>query len=393
MKILYTNFHVGCGGGQDTYVRELARAMSRDHQVTVATPPGSWLGEQVRQLPGVTSVEIEFKPRWHRFWRETLRLRGLIRDARFDVVHVNGSPDHRQVMLAVAGLAARPEIVFTKHNTFPANSLGNRLRARFGTDRTIAVSDYVGSQLARRSSYRNIVVVKNGVRAPRAEPLSEDERRRWRQALLGASGDDSIVLGSAAGTGPAKGWADLVTALTLLPEPKRRRFRVWLAGTEPSLEQRAMVERCGLDAQVLFTGPINHVRHLLAVTDVAFVLSYHESLSYACREAMAAGCASLVTNVGGLPENVTPWVDGWIVPPRDPNAIANLLMYIADRPERIRHMGHMARLKGREAFDFDDFVEATYGVYADAVASRMTARQRGFRPARRAKPRAEKRVA
>ncbi|VVE55416.1 glycosyl transferase family 1 [Pandoraea capi] len=370
MKILYTNFHVGCGGGQDTYVRELALAMRRDHRITVATPPGSWLGEQVARLPGITAVSIDFKPRWHSFWRETLRLRRLIRDNQFDVVHVNGSPDHRQVMLAVAGLATRPEIVFTKHNTYPANSLGNRLRARFGTSRTIAVSDYVQSMLERDSAYPNIVVVKHGVRAPRTEPLSEDERLRRRAALLGAK-DDSIVLGSAAGTGAAKGWADLVTALTLLPEATRRRFRVWLAGTDPSLEQRAMVEQCGLDAQILFTGSINHVHHLLAATDVAFVLSYHESLSYACREAMAAGCASLVTNVGGLPENVTPWVDGWIVPPRDPHAIANVLMHIADKPERTRHMGHMARQKGATEFDFDDFVAATHAVYVDAVSSRM----------------------
>ncbi|VVE43821.1 glycosyltransferase family 4 protein [Pandoraea anhela] len=372
MKILYTNFHVGCGGGQDTYVRELARAMSCEHQITVATPPGSWLGEQVRRLPGVTAVEIDFKPRWHSFLRETLRLRRLIRESHFDVVHVNGSPDHRQVMLAVAGLARRPEIVFTKHNTYRANSLGNRLRARFGTSRTIAVSDFVRSMLERESSYPNIVVVKHGVHAPRTEPLGEDERLRRRAALLGARGDDSIVLGSAAGTGAAKGWADLVMALTLLPEPTRRRFRVWLAGTDPSMAQRAMVEQCGLDAQILFTGSINHVHHLLAVTDVAFVLSYHESLSYACREAMAAGCASLVTNVGGLPENVTPWVDGWIVPPRDPQSIAHVLMYIADKPERLRHMGHMARRKGQHEFDFDDFVAATHAVYVDAVSSRSS---------------------
>lgn len=372
MKILYTNFHVGCGGGQDTYVRELALAMSRDHEITVATPPGSWLGEQIKRLPRITSVDIDFKPRWYRFWQETLRLRRLIREHRFDVVHVNGSPDHRQVMLAVAGLTVRPEIVFTKHNTYPANSFGNWLRASFGTTRTIAVSDYVRTMLRRESSYPNIVVIKHGVRSPGSAPLNEEERLRRRSALLGASADDSIVLGSAAGTGAAKGWADLVVALTLLPEATRRRFRVWLAGTEPSIEQRAMVEACGLDAQVLFTGPINHVHHLLAATDVAFVLSYHESLSYACREAMAAGCASLVTKVGGLPENVTPWVDGWIVPPRDPQAIANVLMHIADKPERTRHMGHMARMKGRTEFDFDDFVGATYGVYLDATAARVT---------------------
>lgn len=373
MKILYTNFHVGCGGGQDTYIRDLATAMSRSHQVTVASPPGSHLSEKLKPVPGVETVEIHFKLRWKNFLRETLKLRKLIEVGRFDIVHVNGSADHRQVMLAITGLAKRPEVIFTKHNTYAANSLGNWLRAKFGTSLTIAVSDYVRDMLARESPYRNVVVIKHGVRAVGQEALSWDAIRTRRTALLGENSADAILLGSAAGTGASKGWADLVAALMLLPPDLRSRFRVWLAGTAPSDAQRAMVSRCGLDEQVVFTGSLDSVQDLLAVTDVSFVLSYHESLSYACREAMVMGCPMLVSNVGGLPENVSNGVDGWIVPPRNASAIAQVLREVAADPGRVRLMGHMAAMKARSEFCFENFAAATHGVYMDALSVHLIA--------------------
>ena len=41
MKILYTNFHAGDGGGHTTYLASLARALSPRHQVFMAAPAGS----------------------------------------------------------------------------------------------------------------------------------------------------------------------------------------------------------------------------------------------------------------------------------------------------------------------------------------------------------------
>jgi broad specificity polyphosphatase/5'/3'-nucleotidase SurE len=39
MKILYTNFHAGDGGGHTTYILTLAAALAERHHVTVAAPP------------------------------------------------------------------------------------------------------------------------------------------------------------------------------------------------------------------------------------------------------------------------------------------------------------------------------------------------------------------
>ncbi|KVC53774.1 glycosyltransferase [Burkholderia stagnalis] len=367
MNILYTNFHGDFGGGHDTYVHDLATAMSRRHRVTVASPQGSRLSRLVAEHPAISIVDMQFKPSWTALFREVRRLRRLIDTARIDVVHVNGSADHRQVMLALPGCRNRPAVVFTKHNTYRADSFGNLFRARFATTRTIAVSDYVRVMLERESPYENITVIKHGVRVPAASRLRRDEVRRRKAACFGPAGADAIVLGSTAGTTPAKGWTDLIAALGRLPDAQRERFRVLLAGEAPSDEQRALVTQHGMASRTVFTGMLDCAHDLFSITDVSFVLSYQESLSYACREAMSMGCPTIVSRVGGLPENIEHGVDGWIVPPRAPEAVAPILSAIAAEPGVVESMSRNAWLKGRHEFCFEKFVDATMSVYESAI--------------------------
>ncbi|WP_323117881.1 glycosyltransferase [Burkholderia alba] len=375
MNILYTNFHGEFGGGHDTYIHDLAAEMGRQHQVTVASPEGSRLSRLLRQSFGVSIVGMEFKPRWNHFFQELYRLRRLIDAARFDVIHVNGAADHRQVMFALLGCRTRPAIVFTKHNTYRADSFGNRFRARFATTHTIAVSDYVRHMLEQASPYERVTVVKHGVRASTSDPLCRDEIRRRKIARFGPAGADAIVLGSTAGTALEKGWLDLIAALGRLPDAQRERFRVLMAGEVPSDDVRALVARHGMASRTVFTGRVDCTRDLFSITDVSFVLSYRESLSYACREAMSMGCPAIVSRVGGLPENIAHGVDGWIVPARAPEAIEPILCAIAREPGLIESMGRNARLKGSREFSFEQFVDATMAVYESSVrrgASRRT---------------------
>ncbi|MCY0387019.1 glycosyltransferase [Robbsia sp. Bb-Pol-6] len=370
MKILLTNFHTGHGGGHLTYIVALAKGLSLQNDITVATPAGSALLRQVQGLINVDAIPINFRPCIKTYFRDLRHLRRVIRHGRFDIVHVNGSADHRQVMLATWLLWRRPAIVFTKHNDYPTGSPGNRWRARFATRHTIAVSAYV-AQLLSTSAYRAVTIVRHGVDTQGA--CHPDLRTAWhatRRRLLGHDDAGHIVLGSTAGTGAHKGWLHLIDALTHLPPGERSRFSVILAGALPTAEQLAHVQRCRLRDQVHFTGLIENPTEVLGCSDVAFVLSYRETLSYACREAMAAGLPVIVTGTGGLTENVDDGVDGWVVPVADAQAIAAVLRAILENPARVGAMGAAARRKSMAAFGMAEFLDATQAVYALAAARR-----------------------
>ncbi len=366
MKLLFTNFHDGDGGGHTTYVATLAAALADRHEVHVAAPPVSRLYREARVLPGVHALAQPFPNGLNRLAarrRARRQLAAYLREHAFDLVHVNGSADHRLTLAARRGLRRSPRIVLTKHNSKPMNGLGHAWRARWGTDQVIAVCDYTRRAL-EASPYRRcrLDTVPNGVDIAHFRPWPADAGAAQRERWVG--GRSGLLLGSNAGTAAYKGWMDLVEALATLPGPARAQVHLLLAGHEPPAETRQRIEQLGLTAQVHFAGLLDDVRPAVAAFDAGFVLSWDvETISFACREMMAMGKPVLVSDYAGLPENIREGEDGWRVPPRDHAAIATQVQRLLDQRERLPAMGAAARMHAERDFGLPLFVERTEAVY------------------------------
>ena len=373
MKLLFTNLHNSDGGGHVTYILALAKELSTTHHVTVATPGTSRLYRYAQEVPTLKVIDQRYSSRIFRLIPEVKQLRRILIAGQYDVVHVNGSADHRHVMLACRGLKKRPKIVWTKHNDHPVTSFGHRLRARWATDHIIAVSSYVRSMFDH-SPYARLpqTTLRHGIDTVRFSPPTEAERRQQRTAFFGPDHEDLIVFGSTGGTDYDKGWLDLLAAVALLPHDQRKRCRVLVAGAPLTQDKIDKLNELGVSEFVVFPGLVDDVRPVLAACDVGFVLSYREALSYACREAMAMGLPTLVSKVGGLPENIEDGVDGWIVPAKAPEAILNVLTSIVSCPDGIKKMGAAAREKSTTEFALPPFVARTFSVYEETVAGVST---------------------
>jgi glycosyltransferase involved in cell wall biosynthesis len=363
MKILYTNFHPRNGGGHATYIVNLARCLQGEHQITVATPGTSRLYAQASRIPGVRCVDMNFSTRLGPMLAEVRRLRQLLREGRFDVVHVNGSADHRQLMLARIGLRRPPRIVWTKHNTMPVRSVGHWIRARFGTEGAIGVSDFV-TRILLQSPYRRVPVrtVRHGVDTDRFHPWLVEAAAQARQALLGTLKPGTLVLASVGGTDRDKGWMTLAQALARLPVEARERVRLLVAGDPIQGGLLADFESLGVTACVIFPGLIPDPERILAAADVGFVLSLHEACSFAACESLAMGLPTLVSNAGGLPEVVRSGSDGWVVPAADVDVGHGWLL------DRLSSgvdpaMGRAARARALECFSMPVFARQTLDFY------------------------------
>lgn len=363
MKILYTNFHHRNGGGHVTYIINLAKMLSAGHDISVATPGTSRLYAQARAL-GCRTFDRRFTSRVGPLIAEVRELRALIQQERFDVIHVNASADHRHVMLATLGMANRPKIVWTKHNDHKVSSFGHRLRAVLGTDAVIAVSSFIQSMLDE-SPYaaKPRFVIRHGIDTHFFRPVSDERKRELRLQLLGQAVENDVVFGSSGGTDYEKGWLDLVKAVATLDASLRERVRIVVAGDPPKQHYLSVVEQLGMTEQVVFPGLVEDIDDILGACDVGFVLSYREALSFACRETMALGLPTLVSDAGGLPENIRDGHDGWIVPVADMPAIAACVGAIVERPEQLTGMGRNARLKSETEFSLAGFANDTLAVY------------------------------
>jgi len=85
-------------------------------------------------------------------------------------------------------------------------------------------------------------------------------------------------------------------------------------------------------------------------------------------DAMAARKPAVAPAVGGIPEVLVDGVTGFLVPPKDPSALARrLVQLLKDAPLRER-MGRAALERARECFTVEKMVEGTDAVYRSLAA-------------------------
>jgi glycosyltransferase involved in cell wall biosynthesis len=83
---------------------------------------------------------------------------------------------------------------------------------------------------------------------------------------------------------------------------------------------------------VLWLGERKDVPRLLQALDLYALPTLSDMLPMALLEAMWAELPILATTAGGIPEAITDGVEGWLVPPKDPDALARALIEIIERP-------------------------------------------------------------
>jgi hypothetical protein len=93
-----------------------------------------------------------------------------------------------------------------------------------------------------------------------------------------------------------------------------------------------------------------------------------QSLPFACREMMAMGKPMIVSDTGGLPENLTPGEGGWLVPPGGHGYIAQLLMLLLCNPSEVERAGTAARAKSEAEFSLQTFAARTEAVYVECLS-------------------------
>lgn len=113
--------------------------------------------------------------------------------------------------------------------------------------------------------------------------------------------------------------------------------------------------------------PHRRIPGLLAGWDLTVIPSVCESFGVAALESSAMGVPVVASNVGGLPETVRHGQTGLLVPPRDPERLADAITtLLGDEPMR-RHLGEAGRSMVEQAYNWQALLGHWVQSYADAV--------------------------
>lgn len=191
------------------------------------------------------------------------------------------------------------------------------------------------------------------------------DRRRAARADMGLSSDD-VVIGSVGNVNPQK---DQLTFVRSAGELKRThpaaRFVImgaqypehadYVRGLEEEIERLELE----LGRDVVFKDPESDVARHASALDLFWMTSEprSEGIPTVIEEAMALGIPVISTDVGAVRSAVEDGVTGFVVPAKDPSAIANASAKLLDNPELRQQFSENARLKAVRDFSLEECAE------------------------------------
>ena len=153
-----------------------------------------------------------------------------------------------------------------------------------------------------------------------------------------------------------------------------------IAGSGPELlPLQQWIAASGLECARL-AGPVQgaHKVAVLGWADVLALPSYAEGLPYALLESMAAGVPVIATRVGAIPELVVDGVNGVLVEPGDPAALAAAIVRLAGDRDGLARMSEACRATIEARYSVGRLTAQFGSVYAQLCArrARMQAKRR-----------------
>jgi glycosyltransferase involved in cell wall biosynthesis len=257
-------------------------------------------------------------------------------------------------------MAGVPAIVSRRVDSEETALLASWRYASF--QRIVAISDNVADAVRRSlCNAGRVVVIRSAVDTDAMQPGLP--RRDWRREF--GLDEDDVVLVVAAQLIERKGHRLLFEALATLP-PAAPRWRLLVCGRGPlERELRQLCARLGLDPVVRFAGFRNDLDNWLGHADMLVHPACEEGLGVAMLKAAAAGLPVVALDVAGAREAVVDGQTGVLVPPADPQALAQALAaLIADARQR-QQLGTAGTERMRSEFSIDEMVERHLDLYRD----------------------------
>ena len=297
-----------------------------------------------------------------------LRLVRVLRREKIQILH---SHKHGSNFWgAIMSLVASVPVFFAHEHSWQYS--GNRARVlidRFliakRATKMIAVSDADREAMisAEGISPSKIVVIPNGI----FEEAPEDVSSVRNELNLPV---DAITL-ACVGVRREKRVELVIEALDLLRVEQPNLVLLVIGDYQSELETlREEARSRNLSDRVFFLGERHDVPSLLALTDIAVLASEREGSPLAVLEYMAAGCAVVATRVGGIPGMISDGIEGVLVSPGDPAALARSIGQLAGDPVRRAELGSAARARQAQDFSLAAVVRQTSELYESSLGRR-----------------------
>ena len=344
-------------GGQSQVLTTVMGLRSLGHRTLLVAHSDGELRQRAKEgldlLALAPKTEMDLTAAW--------RLSRILKQLKPDIVHA-----HDPHGVAMAGLALSMSTQLAKPPLVAARRVDFHLR---GSSLSRWKYRQVDCFLCASEAIRQMLI-GDGVPAARAVTVHEGIDLERVEAAPPANLHAELwlphqapIVGNVAALVAHKGQRHLVEAARLvLPQVPDARFVIAGEGElRPALERQ--IKDHHLEKHVLLAGFRPDVLSLHKAFDIFVMSSVTEGLGTSLLDAMAAGKPVVATTAGGIPEVVVDGETGFLVPPRDHDAMAGAIVTLLKDDALRQRMGEAGRARVRRIFSADRMVQDTLRVY------------------------------
>lgn len=392
-------------GGQNVYVAQLSKQLAaRDQKVDIFTRrdnPG--VPEIVESINGVRIIHVEagpprpvrkeeLLPYMAEFARNVQRF-CRVRRLRYDVLHANFWTS------GVVALHLKRELGIPFVITFHALGRVRRLHQaeadEFPPERpeieesiirecnaVIAECPQDKEDLIHLydADPARIVIIPCGFDSHEMWPVPKRMARR----LLGIDPSERILL-QLGRLVPRKGIDVAIGAVAILERQFGIPSRLLVVGGEadwpdptvtPEIARlRRIAEEAGVAHRIVFTGRRNRnvLRYYYSSADAFITTPWYEPFGITPVEAMACGVPVIGSAVGGIKTTIVDGKSGFLVPPRDPQAVADRLAFLFRNAEVMRAFGRAGLRRANQHYTWAKVADRVLNLYRRVVAREAAA--------------------
>jgi glycosyltransferase involved in cell wall biosynthesis len=366
LTIFHLESHRSWGGQEIRVLSECLWMSKKGHRVYLAAPPGAIIYGKARAA-GLPVFAFNFNNL--SVVRDFIRLRGLLKRHKPQVLNTHGNMDAKVGLLAALGQRI-PCVIRSRHHNHPVTpSWYNKLMYRRLSRYVFTTADSISGQIVRDLAVdpAKVITLPSGVIPPETLP----DRQKAIHDLQDTLGLDrrTRFIGSVAMLRDWKGHRFVIDGFARLAGrmPDYHLVVVGDGDERPALAQQSL--RQGLADRIHLVGYTDDPWPYFRAFEVNILASTkNEGTPQVLLQAMYAGCPVIGTAVGGIPDIVTHDTTGLLVPPSDATALAQAIATTLDDPVATGNRVAQAYRMVLGSHTIDQMGQRILGLYDKALA-------------------------
>ncbi|MDY3619422.1 polysaccharide pyruvyl transferase CsaB [Agathobaculum sp.] len=358
-------------GGAKTHIMNMVTGLNERNEVMLLSFRAGPFADEARER----GIDVRVIERMSPF-RAARAMRGLVDEFKPDIIHCHGG--RANLMGAMVRRSRKIPVITTVHSDYKLDYLGNPVKQHtFGTANAVAlrfldfyqpVADRMARTLIQRGfDPERIVKIYNGMEFKR--PEGAFDRAAYLKETYGAeiaAGD--VLVGIAARLTAVKDIATTVRGFAEALE-EAPRLRLFIAGDGEDLDMlQKLASKLGVSGRVTFCGWVSPVEPFFRSMDINVLSSVSETFPYSILEGVCAGCATVSSDVGGMPELIDTGENGYIFPVGDAKQLARYLARLGNDAALRKEFADKLYEKASRDFSKDKMCERQEENYRHVLA-------------------------